>query len=283
MAKEISLKNKKNSVCCKGTPVVSRLSWLRVVGLFLFAVVLTAAACKTTNPYHPAAIRQTEEGIALMEQGRYGSAEQRFQNAIGIDPAYALAYDRLGLIMLRRGLLRTAEKYFRKAVKRDANLTIAWTHLGSALRAQKLYKEASLAFQRAIDTQPDAMTPRLLLAQTYRTMGQYQLGRVQCLRMIADHPQKAPPHFEMGLIYLAEEQDEQALLSFQRALKRDAGHTEALRMSARVLQTRKRFSQSLQHIDLLLQRIPNDPEALRMRGELIQALRTGATPASPVP
>jgi tetratricopeptide (TPR) repeat protein len=239
-------------------------------------------ACKTTEiqqgRFHPAAIQETQYGMENMRQGRFAAAEEHLSKSIGIDPRYALAYERLGVIMMKRGLHQTAEKHFRDAVKNDPSFTQGWTHLGFSLLAQKRYKEAAGSFQRALDTRNDDFPARLALAQTYRRLAKYNDARIQCLRLIAEHPQRVEPHAEMGLLLVEEEKDSEALESFERALQRDPRHLEAHRQRARLLAKRKEYKKALFHIQAMLQIQPNDPEARSMLGSVTQSLRAeGAT------
>jgi serine/threonine protein kinase/Tfp pilus assembly protein PilF len=94
--------------------------------------------------------------------GKYEESIRMFEQAIKIDPRYALAYCGLSDCYAWRYMYREsteanlleAEKASRKAIELGANLAEAHTSLGLAISLRKKYDEAALEFKTAIELNP---------------------------------------------------------------------------------------------------------------------------------
>ena len=80
---------------------------------------------------------------ALLEKGRYQSAEKKARAAVQTLPASAACQNKLGEILALTGRYADAEKAFRKAVELDANSLDARLNLGLLLHTLGRQKEAS--------------------------------------------------------------------------------------------------------------------------------------------
>lgn len=81
-------------------------------------------------------------------------------------------------------------------------------------------------------------------------------------------PKKAEPHYQLGLIYLAEQQPNLAVLSFQQATRLDPNHAEARLQLANLMLTSNK-PEVLEEVERMTQKVlgiePDSSEALRIR------------------
>ncbi|HEY0544999.1 MAG TPA: tetratricopeptide repeat protein [Pyrinomonadaceae bacterium] len=100
---------------------------------------------------------QPRSGGALAK--RLVDAELAARRAIQLQPANAVAYDRLGVALEGRGLTGSeTEQAYRKAVEMDAQFAVAHVHLGRLLRKTGRASEAEPYYKRAIELANDAPT-----------------------------------------------------------------------------------------------------------------------------
>ena len=96
--------------------------------------------------------------------GRLGEAEQKYREAIALNPGYVEAHNNLGSILQASGRVAEATTHFVHAFRinpKDATIVF---NLAVALAAQHLFKEAIVLYREAIALNPssaDAIRPRL--------------------------------------------------------------------------------------------------------------------------
>ncbi|MBF0261034.1 MAG: tetratricopeptide repeat protein [Magnetococcales bacterium] len=97
-----------------------------------------------------------EWATSLERQGRYVDAEERYRQALALEPTNGGVWNNLG-ILLKAHLHRPeeAEAAFRRVIQLDPNLDYLWNNLGNLLR-DHLHRpeEAEAAFRRAIELDP---------------------------------------------------------------------------------------------------------------------------------
>lgn len=90
---------------------------------------------------------------------RFADAELFARRATQLQPASAIAFDRLGVAMMARGMFnKDTEAAFRRAVELDPNFVVAQVHLAQVLRRLDRRDEAELLYRAAIDRAKDAPT-----------------------------------------------------------------------------------------------------------------------------
>jgi tetratricopeptide (TPR) repeat protein len=97
---------------------------------------------------------------ALRSQKHYNEAAGKYQEALGIDPAYAEAYNGLGNVLVEQERFDEAIEQYRKADKlwrKDQSKErkrVLW-NWANALRLKKDYEKAANKFQEALDFDPE--------------------------------------------------------------------------------------------------------------------------------
>jgi tetratricopeptide (TPR) repeat protein len=95
------------------------------------------------------------KGLALGEHGKYDEAIKAYDEAIRLNPNYAMAWNNNGLALGRYlGKYEEASQCFDRAIRLNPNLAVAWNNKGIALRNQGKYDESIKAYDEAIRLDP---------------------------------------------------------------------------------------------------------------------------------
>lgn len=104
---------------------------------------------------------------------RLADAEAAARRAIQLQPANAVAYDRLGAALETRGVLTSdTEAAYRRSVELDPQSAVAHIHLAHLLRKMNRASEADPFYQRAIELARDAPT-LILIAETLQSENRF--------------------------------------------------------------------------------------------------------------
>ena len=103
-------------------------------------------------------------GVALFNLGRFQEAEQRYREAIDIDPEYANAL--VNLAALLQASPKAAEPLLRRVLKINPKYPGARAMLGIMLLSSGHEHEAKLAFRKALKVSPKDPIALLGLAQS---------------------------------------------------------------------------------------------------------------------
>lgn len=110
-------------------------------------------------------------GVALYNLGRYEEAEQRYREAIDIDPGYANALVNLAALMQANP--QAAEPLLRRALKINPKYPGARALLGIMLLSSGHDREAKVAFRKALKLSPTDSVALLGLAKIARAEGRF--------------------------------------------------------------------------------------------------------------
>jgi Flp pilus assembly protein TadD len=92
--------------------------------------------------------------LALDKTGDTATETQALENAVKIDPGFALAHNQLGYLASRSGDSASAEEHFRLAVRAAPNYTQAWISLAATLGMESRFNEAQEALASARKIEP---------------------------------------------------------------------------------------------------------------------------------
>jgi len=166
----------------------------------------------------------------------FESAREMFQNAIGIDSGYALAWAGLADTYTEfwrnyestEENLAQAEEASREAVELDPNLAEAHASRGFALGQRRLYDEAAEEFRRAME-----LNPRLFEAYYYYGTVAFSAGRLETAAEMFEKATEAAPDEIRAL---------QLLPQIYTRLGRDGAAAAANRQRVEVVERRLEFN-----------------------------------------
>ena len=190
------------------------------VGL-LFAVAVLSSGCATgvSEMQRLQAQNAYERGLTQVNQGQSALALQSVQEAVTLNPRYALYRDTLGLLLLDLGRVDQAIAEIKEATDLDPNRGDTFFHLGTALAEARRWDEAVAAYRKAI------VLPSLTvldLAHQNLGLALFHLGRYReaedALRFaLSLDPRLQAAYYNLGLVMTAQKRSEEAKAYFRRA------------------------------------------------------------------
>jgi tetratricopeptide (TPR) repeat protein len=146
-------------------------------------------------------------------------AEMAARRAIGIQPANAVAHDRLGVVLEERGLSNAdIEQAYRRAIELDSQFAVAHVHLASHLRKTGRQQEAQPFYARAIELARDS--PTLVLIAISLQSEQRWLESEPVLRRALEMDARSPSAlFLLGRALLVKRNYDEAAQSLSRAIE----------------------------------------------------------------
>jgi tetratricopeptide (TPR) repeat protein len=239
-----------------------------LMGILLAASVLlvTCVACGGEEPETapptpaatatPSASEHLDTGLDYLEQGEPEQARAEFEEAIRLDPGYALAHYNLGRIYYQQGELDRAEAAFKEAIENDPELAAAHTNLGVVYADQGRYAEAIAEYETAIELDPDDGMAHYNLARSYYDLDQLDAALAEYQEAIRIDPENADAHYNLARIYYQQDNLDQALAAWQRSAELEPGDSMSYNNIGRVYFDQGRLEEA---VDALNQAIELDP------------------------
>lgn len=164
-------------------------------------------------------------GNTLLYQGRDEEAADEYQKALRLNSENVVAHNALGYALFLQGRSEEAEAAFREAIRLDITFALAYNNLGELLVAQGRYEEAEGIFKQSVRLNPGTINRfylGLLLAERENFTEAQQV--LEELVNLPD-PDNSLGYFGLGIIYQEQDRIEEAIRSFEAALKINPGST----------------------------------------------------------
>jgi protein O-GlcNAc transferase len=205
-------------------------------------------------------------GNALLAEGRLDEASTSYREAIAVNPQDADAYLNLGFALSEQRRDQEAEPALQWSVNINPALVDAFYILGVIARRQGKTDIAIENFIRVLDLKRDFEIVYGDLCQMLLESGQIGRAKEIVLKGIDAHPEVVDFHAQLGSLYAYENDLEQAINCFQRALKLSPDHVQVHSSLGNVLRRSNRFEDALASYDKLVDLSPTSAEAFNDRG-----------------
>jgi Flp pilus assembly protein TadD len=208
----------------------------------------------------------TSRGVALGREKRLHEAIECFEQALRLDPGFALAYrnlgyarellgdtpgalaayrravelnptgvdvlKRLGEALFKTGAVAEAAECFERACALAPENSAAFNDLGVAFSKLNRHAEAVVAFRRAIELAPEGATPYGGLGAALTCLNRNEEGEKYLLRAIELDPSEASAHSNLGILYKQLGRLDDALRLYNRAIELRPNYPEAQKARA---------------------------------------------------
>ncbi len=166
------------------------------------------------------ALRDYNQGVQLLRNGKNLEAVKTLQAAVQEDPQFALAYSRLAETDSALGYDSDAEKYSRKAVELSQQLPLAERYLIEAnhARIMKDNKKAIEAYENLAKTFPDNADVEYTLGNLYVEKGDYDKARSQFSKILNSDPKNIKALWQMGVVEIMKDNPQAALDPLNKGL-----------------------------------------------------------------
>ena len=173
---------------------------------------------------------------------------------------------------LDRDDFRAAERIARAALERDAGDAEALYLLGSTLLFEGRFAEA----RGPLETAAPRISRRgagFRLGHCLLALGDLRSAEAALRRECQAHPEFADAHNVLGVALINQARNDEALASFQAALRIDPEHVEANNNAGNVLAALGRREQAVPHFERALRKNPGLADGHLNLGLLLQSLR----------
>ena len=184
------------------------------------------------------ALRDYNQGIQFLRDGKDLEAVQALQSATKEDPNFALAFARLAEADSGLGYDGDAEQTSRKAVDLSQQLPDAEKYLIAAMHARvmKDNQKAIEAYQNLAKSMPDNSDVESALASLYTETGNYNLARAQLTKLLAADPKNVKALWQEGVVEVVSGNPQAALEPLNQGLSL-AVQVDAPELKALILQS----------------------------------------------
>ncbi|HET9408436.1 MAG TPA: tetratricopeptide repeat protein [Candidatus Sulfotelmatobacter sp.] len=166
------------------------------------------------------ALRDYNDGLALMRRWDYLEARKRFENATTEDPQFALAYARLGQSDSVLGYDNDAESASRKAVELSQSLPVPEKYRIETIHAWTMrnYPKAIENYESLAKVSSDDSEIQSALGLLYLSTGAYDKARADYSKMLERDPKSTETLFGIGRVELESGNPQSGLDYLNRAL-----------------------------------------------------------------
>jgi eukaryotic-like serine/threonine-protein kinase len=160
-----------------------------------------------------AALRDYDQGLQLIRDGKNLEAVKSLQSAIKEDPQFALAYSRLAATDAELGYDSDAEQNSRKAVELSQQLPLAEKYLIEAnhARLMKDNKKAIEAYENLAKTFPGDADVEYDLGNLYKDSGEYDKAKAQFDKILSADPKNAKVLWQAGVVQIMKDNPQGAI------------------------------------------------------------------------
>lgn len=207
--------------------------------LAAIGVAPTANADPAEPRPQEAAVEMNRMGVDRFQEGDLYAAGASFDRALALDPTYADAANNLGMVRLREGEIDDAAALFRRAIQQVPAHPSYHFNLGLALERGSALESAAAAFRRAVDLDPEPARALNNLGHVLVLLEDYDAARAALDRGLGiahSLELRVVLRKNLGLLALAQDRPERALMHLDRALAREPDFPEALFLRARALE-----------------------------------------------
>jgi predicted O-linked N-acetylglucosamine transferase (SPINDLY family) len=217
---------------------------------------------------HPTAAALLETGLAAHRAGQLEIAAAAYQQILQRWPGHPDALYLLGLVFQKRGDHAAAIGLFTRAIRANPKLVQAHLQRGFSLNATGQPAAAVVAFRAAIAGQRDLAEAHHQLGNTLRSLERLPEALASLREATRLAPNDAVFWLSRGLASLGGEQWDEAVDSFQHAVKLNAALPEAREILGKALIGRQRFDEARAQLNEALRLRPAYAEALHDLGRL---------------
>lgn len=217
-------------------------------------------------------------GLVFIALEKQVAAMNDFKLAIDLKPDYIDAHNNLGFVLMQLDEIDKAIESFTAAIKLDESYLNAWSNRGRAYLKQQRHEEAIADFTRAIEIQPDGLQYYLHRSEAYKSAGQEDqaLEDLQFVawsrelrlynQRLAQSPKNADLWVARGQHLLAGDRRDEALESFNMAIKVNANHAPAYLARASLSVQRGEYQRAVEDCTKIIETRPLH-EAYSVRGD----------------
>lgn len=197
-------------------------------------------------------------GLALMDLNRHDEAAESFAQTIRLAPDFPDGHAHLGLCLEGQGSTAQAMVSYRRATDLDPFHAEALSRVGCLLSLQGKHRDAIDWLRRAVDANPVDFNALVSLGNALMRVGSYYRHypeAEQCLRRAMDiRPSDATCYIGLANVLQNRGLYQEAIDCLERFSATDPQHTEAIALTAQLLERLGQVQRSRQILQSMLER-----------------------------
>lgn len=231
-------------------------------------------------------VAYNNRGNARVALGQYDAAFQDFRKAVQLMPRSAIPFNGRGKAHEELKRYHAAVRDLTRAISIDPKYVAAYRHRAEAYFALGMYREAIADATQILTLEAEAPDPQVLLLRGRAHAKDKKLNPAleDLNKAIELKPELVEAYVERGDVFIQARRFDDAIGDFNRAIELDQQNARAyaLRASAKMQLGGNRGTDpettydvnddALNDVNQALQLAPDDPLALRIRGNLYEAL-----------
>ena len=223
------------------------------------------------------AIPWNNRGNVLDTLDRLELARRSYETALEINDEYDMAWNNLGWLLLDKlGEKEEAVHCFTRAVELNPNYDAAWSNLGLAYMDLKKNDKAIQALETALKINPQFVTALVNKANWLYRQGRYLEAKEVSQKALRIDPDNFRAHNTEGLVYHALGNFDDALASYDRALRLERDHAPLVN-KAEALLSKSKVAEAIPLIQEAIRQKPNEANYYDRLGFAFQTIGDIAT------
>ncbi len=219
-----------------------------------------------SSPRHAKALNLL--GVMDMAEGRLDAAEDKYQQAIALEPDWAAPHNNLGNVFLAHNDFAAAEKCFRRALECDSEYVEALCNLAPLLNRTGRFEEAERVGREAIRLKPDFAGAINNLGSILLNLGRFAEGVEQFRSALELQPDLVEAQVNLALCVDEPGRLVVAMEHFQRVLERDPHSYLALLRLTQGCLAQREHDKAEDYVQRVLELKPDALDALTLLGSV---------------
>ncbi|HEX9752823.1 MAG TPA: tetratricopeptide repeat protein [Methyloceanibacter sp.] len=228
-------------------------------------------------------------GNARVALGQYALAFQDFRKAVELMPQSAVPFNGRGMAHAELKRYHAAVRDLSRAISVNPKYTAAYHHRADAYLGLGMYREAAADATQVLTLQPEVTDPNVLLLRARAYAGDKKLNPAleDLNKAIEVKPDLVDAYIERGMVFVQARRFDDAIGDLTRAIEIDPQNVKAyaMRASAKlqaggnpgtnpeaIAANADTNNDALNDVNQALLLAANDPLALRIRGNIYEAL-----------
>jgi tetratricopeptide (TPR) repeat protein len=230
-------------------------------------------------------VAYNNRGNAHVALGNFDLAFRDFRKAVELMPRSAIPFNGRGKAHAALKRYHAAVRDFSRAIGINPKYTVAYQHRAQAYFALGMYREAIADATQVLTLEPDTPNPEMLLLRGRAHAGDKKLNPAleDFNKAIEAKPELVEAYIERGVAFTQARRFDDAIGDLNRAIELDpkSAKAYAMRAAARLqgagkpanaVENWEAYDPALNDINQALQIAADDPQYLRIRGTIYEAL-----------